>query len=289
MLVKFTKMHGAGNDYVYFDCTKRMLQNPEKLAIKLSDRHFGIGGDGIVLICNSDVADFRMRMFNSDGSEGKICGNALICIGKYVHDNGLTDKLDITVETLAGIKNLKMSCFVKDGPVDNVSVDMGKAILDPALIPIKAEKHIRIPVVMPDDKIFHGTAVSMGNPHMVFFMKPTEYPDFPDFDMFETYGRFIENHEMFPDRTNVEFIKVKDEKNLSMRVWERGSGETLACGSGTCASVVAAVLNGFCIYGVEVCVNLKGGKIYVTYNDDGTVLMRGKGTTVYSGTIRLVV
>jgi diaminopimelate epimerase len=288
MLVKFTKMHGAGNDYIYFDCTKREFSDPEKAAVKLSDRHFGIGGDGIVLICSSDVADFKMRMFNSDGSEGKICGNALICIGKYVHDNELTDKTELTIETLAGIKKLTLSCFVKGGPVDNVTVEMGKAILEPENIPIIAEKHIRIPIVMPDGKIFHGTAVSMGNPHMVFFMKPNEYPDFPEFEQFETYGRFIENNEIFPDRTNVEFIKVRDEKNISMRVWERGAGETLACGSGTCASVVAAVLNGFCIYGVEVCVNVKGGKLYVTYNDDGSVIMRGKGTTVFTGTMRMV-
>jgi diaminopimelate epimerase len=288
MLVKFTKMHGAGNDYVYFDCTKRMLHNPEKLAVKLSDRHFGIGGDGIVLICNSDVADFKMRMFNSDGSEGKMCGNAVICIGKYVLDNELTDKKEITVETLSGIKKLKMSCFVEGGPVDTVSVDMGKAIITPEDIPIVAERHIRIPMVMPDDRIFHGTAVSMGNPHMVFFMKPTEFPDFPEFDQFETYGRYVEHHEMFPDRTNVEFVKVKDEKNITMRVWERGTGETLACGTGTCAAVVAAVLNGFCIYGVEVCVNVKGGKLFVTYYDDGQVIMRGKGNTVFTGTIRLV-
>jgi diaminopimelate epimerase len=288
MLVKFTKMHGAGNDYIYFDCTKRMLKNPEKVAVKLSDRHFGIGGDGIVLICNSDVADFKMRMFNSDGSEGKMCGNAVICIGKYVLDNGLTDKKEITIETLSGIKKLKMTCFVEGGPVDTVSVDMGKAIITPADIPVIAERHIRIPMVMPDDRIFHGTAVSMGNPHMVFFMKPTEFPDFPEFEQFETYGRYVERHEMFPDRTNVEFVKVKDEKNITMRVWERGTGETLACGTGTCAAVVASVLNGFCIYGVEVCVNVKGGKLFVTYNDDGTVIMRGKGNTVFTGTVRLL-
>lgn len=271
-------MHGIGNDYIYFDCTENEIDNPEKLAIKLSDRHFGVGGDGIVLIMKSDVADFRMRMFNIDGSEGKMCGNASRCIGKFVHDKGLTDKQVVTLETLGGIKilNLKLNSANK---VELVTVDMGKAELNPSKIPVKFSKERlvgeTVNIAGTTRKI---TAVSMGNPHCVIF----EDGDVNNLEL-EKIGPSYENDVLFPERVNTEFVNVIDEKTLKMRVWERGSGETMACGTGACAVAVAAVENGICKKDTDITVKLTGGDLIINYKSDGTVFMTGPATFVFDG------
>lgn len=274
-MLKFTKMHGIGNDYIYFDCTKNELPEPEKLAVKLSDRHKGVGGDGIILIMKSDIADFRMRMFNADGSEGKMCGNGTRCIAKYVFDRGLTDKEEFTLETLAGIKKIKV--FPENGKVKTVSVDMGAPVLDAKDVPVISDVS---PVINApfetENGVFNVTAVSMGNPHGVIF---TQTP-VREIDV-EKLGRPLENHPAFPDRANIEFINVLSKTELDMRVWERGSGETLACGTGACAAVVAACENGYCDKDTEVCVHLLGGDLYITYSD--TVIMRGPAEFVFDG------
>lgn len=278
--MKFTKMHGTGNDYIYINCFKEKVENPSELSKKLSHRHFGIGGDGIVLIMPSDKADFRMRIFNADGSEAMMCGNASRCIGKYVYDYGLTDKTEVTLETNSGIKHLSLS--VVDGKVSEVTVDMGKAILKPREIPIDADgdTYINQPITVAG-KNLRVTCVSMGNPHAVYFV------DDVDAVPLEQYGAKFENHPLFPDRVNSEFIKVIDKNTLQMRVWERGSGETFACGTGACASAVAAVLNGYCDIDSEVTVHLKGGDLKITYQKDGTVIMKGAAVKVFDGEIDL--
>jgi len=281
--LKFTKMHGAGNDYIYVNCFEETVENPEELAIKLSHRRFGIGSDGLILIMPSEKADFRMRMFNADGSEGIMCGNGTRCIGKYVYDNSLTDKKEVTLETLAGIKVLKL--FTDDNnKVTSVTVDMGKAILNPIDIPVKSNLDLFInqPVEV-DGKVYNMTCVSMGNPHAVIFM-PKDTIDNLDL---EKIGSKFENHEIFPDRVNTEFVEVLDNHTLKMRVWERGSGETLACGTGTCATVVASVLNGYCNYDEEILVHLRGGDLKITYKKDGTVFMTGGATKVFDGVVDL--
>lgn len=276
--MKFTKMHGIGNDYVYVNCFEEKVDDPEKVSIFVSDRHFGIGSDGLVLIMPSDKADFRMRMFNADGSEGNMCGNATRCIGKYVYDNHLTDKTEITLETRSGIK--KLTLYPENGKVQTVLVDMGKAILDPALIPVKSEgsEFISKPVEV-DGKTVTMTAVSMGNPHAV------TYVDDVDSLELEKIGPAFENHPLFPERVNTEFAKIIDDSTVQMRVWERGSGETWACGTGACATAVASVKNGYFPYDKEITVKLRGGDLYITYKSDGTVLMRGPATTVFTGEI----
>ena len=228
MKLNFTKMHGCGNDYIYFNCFEQEVMEPESLSIRLSDRHFGIGGDGIVLICPSEVADAKMRMFNADGSEGKMCGNATRCIGKYVYEKGMTDKTHFTLETLGGIKTLDLT--VKDGIVEEVSVDMGKAIFEAKEIPVISDKNevVSEPLTV-DGREWKITCVSMGNPHCVIFTDVIK--DMP----LEKIGPKFENHPMFPERINTEFVEYVDETHLKMRVWERGSGETLACGTGACA------------------------------------------------------
>lgn len=272
----FTKMHGIGNDYVYFDCTKEMIENPEALAVKLSDRHTGVGGDGIILILPSDKADFRMRMFNADGSEGKMCGNGTRCIAKYVYDRGLTDKTEITLETLGGIKHI--SIFAENGKAKSISVDMGAPILEAKAIPVIWNKDRVINEKYTLNGIdYRFTCVSMGNPHVVIYVDDTM--SFP----LETVGPEIENLAIFPEKVNVEFIKVINEHTLEMRVWERGSGETMACGTGACASVVASVLNGICKKGQEITVKLRGGDLHITY--DNTVIMRGPAAFVFDGTL----
>lgn len=281
--MKFTKMHGAGNDYIYINCFEETVENPEELSIKLSNRHFGIGADGLILIMSSKVADFRMRMFNNDGSEGIMCGNGTRCIGKYVYDNHLTNKKEITLETLAGIKTLKL--FTNDSnKVTSVTVDMGKAILKPSEIPVKSnlDTFINQPVDV-NGTTYNMTCVSMGNPHAVIFM-PKDTIDNLDL---EKIGKYFENHEIFPNRVNTEFVEVWDNHTLKMRVWERGSGETLACGTGTCATVVASVLNGYCNYDEEILVHLRGGDLKVTYKKDGTVLMTGNAIKVFDGEIEI--
>ncbi|SDW40424.1 diaminopimelate epimerase [Lachnospiraceae bacterium KHCPX20] len=278
--MKFTKMHGCGNDYVYVDCTKEPLENPEKVAVYVSDRHFGIGSDGLILIGSSDIADFEMIMYNADGSRGEMCGNGIRCVAKYVYDFGLTDKEEITVETLAGIKTLKMS--VSDGKVDSVLVDMGSPKLLCSQIPVifPDETMINQPMEV-DGNIFKATAVSMGNPHCVIFTdEDVRTIDLPQI------GPLFEHHATFPKRVNTEFANILDRENIRMRVWERGSGETLACGTGACATAVAAVLNG--LTEQTVSLHLLGGVLKITYDKEADrVYMSGPATTVFSGEIDL--
>ncbi len=276
--MKFSKMHGIGNDYVYVNCFKETVENPEAVSIFVSDRRFGIGSDGLILIMPSDKADFRMRIFNADGSEAMMCGNGTRCVGKYVYDHGMTDKTDITLETNSGIKYLKL--FVKDGKVDSVTVDMGKAILKPRDIPVDSDLDLFVaqPVEVAG-KEYKITAVSMGNPHAIVYVDDVDSLDL------EKIGSDFENHKLFPNRVNTEFIKVIDDKTLQMRVWERGSGETFACGTGACASVVSSVLNNYCKYDEEVLVHLRGGDLRITYRKDGTVMMTGPATQVFDGEI----
>ncbi len=275
--MRFTKMHGLGNDYIYFNCMKECPDDPEDLSKRLSDRHFGIGSDGLVLIMPSEVADFRMRMFNSDGSEAEMCGNASRCVGKYVYDNGLTDKTALTLETLAGIKKLWLT--VEDGRVEQVRVDMGEPVLKPANIPVQSTKELFIsePVTIKD-RVFHVTCVSMGNPHAVAYIDNVD--GFP----LEVYGPVMETHELYPRKINSEFVEVIDRKTLKMRVWERGAGETLACGTGACAVTVATVLNGLCDR--KVTVKLLGGDLTVEWNEnDNHVYMTGPAVKVFEGEI----
>lgn len=281
--MKFTKMHGIGNDYIYVNCFNETIENPEELSIKLSNRHFGIGGDGLILIMPSKVADFKMRMFNDDGSEGKMCGNGTRCIGKYVYDNHLTDKKEITLETLSGIKTLKLYTN-QDNEVTSVTVDMGKAILKSSEVPVKSnlDTFINQPVNV-NGVTYNMTCVSMGNPHAVIFMPKNTIDNLN----LEKIGKYFENHEIFPDRVNTEFVEVWDNHTLKMRVWERGSGETLACGTGTCAVVVASVLNGYCNYDDQILVHLRGGDLNVTYKKDGSVFMTGSATKVFDGEIEI--
>ncbi len=276
--MKFTKMHGIGNDYIYVNCFEEKVENPEQVSIYVSDRHKGIGSDGLVMIMPSDKADFRMRIFNADGSEAMMCGNATRCIGKYVYDKGLTDKTEITLETNSGIKYLKL--FPENGKVEFVEVDMGKTILVPKDIPVKSDKDrfISEPVAV-DGKEYKITCVSMGNPHAIVYLDGVDELEL------EKIGPSFENHELFPDRINTEFIEVIDRTNLKMRVWERGSGETFACGTGACASVVSSVLNGFCDKGTEVTVHLRGGDLRITYNEDETVIMKGPATLICDGDV----
>ena len=278
--MKFTKMQGLGNDYIYINCTKgyESIENPGELSKKLSDRHFGIGGDGIILICDSVLADFKMRMFNKDGSESEMCGNGIRCVGKYVYDFGLTKKNNITIETLAGIKNLKLN--ISKGKVESVCVDMGEPILEPNKIPLKCDNNKNIiELNLLDNKfIFH--CVSMGNPHAI-----TVIDDIKNFDV-NKFGKLVESDYHFPKKTNVEFIQILDTNNIKMRVFERGSGETLACGTGACASVVSCVLNGLTERKVKV--NLLGGFLDIEYNEsDNHVYMTGPAVTVFKGEIEL--
>lgn len=278
--MKFTKMHGIGNDYIYVNCFEETVSDPERLSVKLSDRHFGIGSDGLILICPSEKADFRMRMFNADGSEGIMCGNGTRCIGKYVYDHKMTDKTEITLETLGGIKNIKL--YPENGLVKTAEVDMGEAILKPADIPIAADgdAYINKPITAGDMNV-NITAVSMGNPHAVVFM---DKDTVDDLDL-EKIGPYFENHPLFPQRVNTEFIEVLSENTLKMRVWERGSGETWACGTGACAAAAAACLNGYCRRNSEITVKLKGGDLSIIWRNDGHVIMRGPAVTVFEGEI----
>ena len=276
--MKFTKMQGIGNDYVYVNCFEETVADPERVSEIISDRHFGIGADGLVLIMPSDKADFRMRMFNADGSEGNMCGNATRCIGKFVYDNHLTDKTSITLETRSGIK--KLTLYPENGKVKTVLVDMGKAVLKPADIPmnVSGDTFINKPITVDGKEVFI-TAVSMGNPHAV------TYVDDVDSLELEKIGPSFENHPLFPERVNTEFIKILDESTMQMSVWERGSGETWACGTGACAATAASVLNGYFPHDKEITVKLRGGDLFITYKSDGTVLMRGPAETVFTGEI----
>jgi diaminopimelate epimerase len=277
--MKFTKMHGTGNDYIYVNGLVENIENPAEFAIKYSDRHKGIGSDGLVIILASDTCDFRMRMFNADGSESEMCGNASRCIGKYVYDKGLTNKTTLTLETLAGIKVLQL--FVSDDQkVEKVTVDMGEPILETSLIPVTSGKNRMIdePVVFSSEIQYNITAVSMGNPHAVIFTKKILQLDLPN------TGPVIENAAIFPRRTNTEFIEVLSDNYIKMRVWERGSGETMACGTGACASVVAGVLNG--LISRRTTVELLGGELTIEWKEeDNHVYLTGGATTVFEGEI----
>ncbi len=274
--VKFTKMHGIGNDYVYINCFEQQIENPSELAIKMSPRRFSVGADGVILICPSDVADAKMRMFNLDGSEGKMCGNGIRCVGKFVYDNGIAQKDTITIETLSGIKTLEITA--REGKAESITVDMGKAEFLPEKIPAIADcSKIVDTAVTVGGKEYNITALSMGNPHAVVFCDEIDNLNL------EKIGPDFEHHEMFPEQVNTEFIRVIDQNTLQMRVWERGSGETFACGTGACAAAVAAVENGYCKYDREIRVCLVGGDLFIMYKSDGTVFMRGGATTVFDG------
>ncbi len=279
--LRFTKMHGISNDYVYISTFDQPEEDWEQLAIRLSDRRTGIGGDGIILVCPSEVADAKMRIFNADGSEGKMCGNGIRCVGKFVYDKGLVppDKTTVTIDTLSGIKTLELT--VRDGKVQSARVDMGAAILSPAAIPVNydGDRMIDAPLTV-DGKEWNVTAVSMGNPHCVTFV------DDVDSLALEKLGPHFENHSIFPERVNTEFVRVIDDHTLQMRVWERGSGETWACGTGACATAVAACLNGYCKKGDDITVHLRGGDLVIRYTDD-TVIMTGPASTVFEGEVEI--
>lgn len=276
--MKFTKMHGIGNDYIYVNCMKETVENPSKLAVKLSDRHFGIGSDGLILIRPSKKADFEMEMYNADGSRGEMCGNGIRCVGKYVYEKGLTDKTSVDIETLAGIKHLEFT--VKNQKVEAVCVEMGKPEFAAEKIPVLSDTKevINSPLIV-NGKEYSVTCVSVGNPHCVVFLKE----DVRELDLKEI-GPFFENHKNFPKRINTEFINVLDEKTLRMRVWERGSGETMACGTGACAAAAAAVVNG--LTKEDVTVHLLGGDLTIKWNrKEDRIYMTGEAAEVYEGEI----
>lgn len=274
--IRFTKMHGISNDYIYINCMNGQPECPPQLSIEMSDRHTGVGGDGIILICPSEIADFKMRIFNADGSGAKMCGNGSRCVGKYVYDKGLTDKTRVTLETLSGIKVLDL--HLRDGEVETVTVDMGEPVLAPAEIPVTFDGESMIgSLVVSGGCEYRLTAVSMGNPHGVIF------GDDPDSLLLENIGPGLECHPMWPDRANIEFATVLSPSEIKMRVWERGSGETMACGTGACATVVAAALNG--LTGRTVTVHLRGGDLSIEWRPgDNHVYMTGGATTVFEGT-----
>ena len=277
--MKFTKMQGCGNDYVYVDCTKELINNIPETARVVSDRHFGIGSDGLILIRASENADFMMDMYNQDGSRSSMCGNGIRCVAKYVYDYGLTNKNKIQIETLCGIKELDLT--VEDGRVTYVTVNMGEPILKPMLIPVISDQEIVLKQpISVGNTIYDITCVSMGNPHAVVFVEDTKCIAIEDI------GPLFEHHEIFPERTNTEFVHVVDRNTIDMRVWERGSGETLACGTGACASVMACILNGFTEH--EVTVRLLGGDLFIRYDEKkNVVFMTGPAVTVFEGEIQL--
>ncbi|ANU55234.1 diaminopimelate epimerase [Acutalibacter muris] len=277
--LKFTKMHGCGNDYVYFDCFSQNIEDPETLSIRLSDRHKGVGGDGIIMVCPSDIADGRMRIFNADGSEAMMCGNGIRCVAKFLYDTGLAHKKHLEIDTLSGVKYCDI--IEKNGEAVAVTVDMGRAELVPG----------RIPVSLPGERIvgetvsvaggeYEVTCVSMGNPHCVLFGG-----DPMELDL-ETVGPRFEKDPIFPQGVNTEFIEVIDSHTLKMRVWERGSGETMACGTGACAAAVAACLNGYCKMGEDITVHLRGGDLVINYTDE-RVRMTGEAVKVFDGEIEV--
>lgn len=274
---EFSKMQGLGNDYVYVDCTKSMIQDVNETARKVSDRHFGIGSDGLVLICSSDKADFTMSMYNSDGTQAEMCGNAIRCVGKYVYDRGLTNKTEVSIETLAGIKKLQLK--IENGEVKTVRVNMGSPGLDPKNIPINSEldRFIQEPVDV-DGREYLVTGISMGNPHAVTFVDDTDSIEI------EKIGPKFENHPIFPKRINTEFVTVINRKTVKMRVWERGAGETLACGTGACAAMAACNLSG--LIDDEADIILLGGKLHIEWDkENNTIYMTGPAEFVFDGKI----
>ena len=277
--MKFTKMQGIGNDYVYVNCFEEQIENPSEVAVKVSDRHFAVGSDGLIMICPSKVADFEMEMYNADGSRGEMCGNGIRCVGKYVYDYGLTDKTSVSVETLAGIKYLEL--FVEDGKVKRIRVDMGSPELNPAHIPIVADGDMVVNApILVDGVEYRMTGVSMGNPHAVVFMDDVKGLKI------EEIGPKFEWHTCFPKRVNTEFVRVIDRNTVEMRVWERGSGETLACGTGACAVAVACILNG--LTEEKVTVKLLGGDLEIEWNRaENKVYMTGPAEVSFEGEIFL--
>ena len=278
--MKFTKMHGIGNDYVYVNCFEERVEDPSWAARYVSPRRTGVGSDGLILIAPSKIADCRMIMYNADGSEGAMCGNGIRCVAKYVYDHGIVRKDHMSVETKSGIKQLELT--VEDGKAVYVKVNMGDAVLKPSEIPVQAEGEDFIArQIEAGGKNYTVTCVSMGNPHCVVFTEGIDGIDL------EKTGPLFENHPLFPDRINTEFVEVLDDHTLKMRVWERGSGETISCGTGTCAATVAAVLNGHCPRGEEIEVRIRGGALYDTYLENGEVLMKGPATEVFQGEIEI--
>ncbi|MDE7122174.1 MAG: diaminopimelate epimerase [Oscillospiraceae bacterium] len=290
--MKFTKMHGIGNDYVYVNCFEETVDDPVQLSILVSDRRKGIGSDGLILILPSDKADCRMRIFNADGSEAMMCGNGIRCVGKYAYDHGIVTKPELFVETNSGIKHIRLQ--TQDHKAIGATVDMGKAILKPELIPmipeyaknpenpeisenLNPENFIRQELSV-DGQTYLATAVSMGNPHCVIFLED----DVQTLDL-ETIGSLFEFHKAFPERVNTEFVNILDDHTVKMRVWERGSGETMACGTGACAVAVASVLNGYCRQEQPITVKLSGGDLQIVYHTDQTVTMTGSATEVFTG------
>lgn len=278
--IPFTKMQGTGNDYIYIDCTKEEILKPEEIApfsVKFSDRHFGIGSDGVILIKPSDTCDFFMDMYNADGSRGKMCGNGIRCVSKYVFDKGLTKKTSLTIETLSGDKHISLS--VENGKAVRVTVNMGRPILDTDKIPVLwSDKRLINEAIAVGGRLFNITAVSMGNPHAVVYVKGVETLPL------EQMGPLFEKHKLFPESVNTEFVEIVDRSHLRMRVWERGSGETMACGTGACATVVASVLNGFCDRRATVILN--GGELNIFWNEDtDEVIMEGPAAISFEGEV----
>lgn len=283
--MKFTKMQGLGNDYVYVNCLQEKIKNPQEVAAYVSDRHFGIGSDGLIMINPSEIADFEMEMYNADGSRSEMCGNGIRCVGKYVYDFGLTDKTSVSIETLGGVKFLELT--VEHGKVSMVTVDMGAPQFQPADIPIVAagEQVVNEPIDV-NGRQYYITGISMGNPHAVVYIdNMEEMKDLENLNL-ETIGPAFEHHIRFPKRINTEFVKVIDRSTVQMRVWERGSGETLACGTGACAVAVASCLNGYTDN--KVTVKLLGGDLQIEWDQRrNKVYMTGPAVVVYDGTIEL--
>lgn len=279
MGIHFTKMHGTGNDYVYINAFEEKVEDAAALAVRVSDRHFGVGSDGLILIAPSGTADCRMIMYNADGSEGAMCGNGIRCVAKYAYEHGIVRKPRVSIETKSGVRELALT--VEDERVTYVQVNMGRAELRPSEIPVRAEgeSFVAQPLTVAGEN-YSATCVSMGNPHCVIFMSGIDQLDL------EKIGPMFEHHALFPDRINTEFVEVLDDHTIRMRVWERGSGETISCGTGTCASVVASVLNGYCRRGEEIEVQIRGGKLYDTYLENDEVLMRGPAVTVFEGELK---
>ena len=280
MKMEFSKMHGCGNDYVYVNCMEKEVPNPGAVSEYVSHRRFGIGSDGLILIMPSDKADFRMRMFNADASEGKMCGNGIRCVAKYVYDKGLTDKTTFTVETLSGIKTINVT--LKDGKVEEATVEMGKPLFKCTDIPMISDHFVFVDqgLVIAEDVVYNGTAVFTGTPHFVTFVDDVDSLDL------EKLGPLFEHHKLFPEGVNTEFVQVIDKNTVKFRVWERGSGETWACGTGACAVAVTCVtLNNAGKRGEELTVIAKGGVLKITYAKDDSIIMKGPATLVFDGVI----
>jgi len=278
--ISFTKMQGIGNDYIYIDCTKEEILKQDEItpfAIRFSDRHFGIGSDGVILIKPSETGDFFMDMYNADGSRGKMCGNGIRCVAKYVYEKGLTKKTEIAIETLSGVKQLSLA--IENGKAERITVNMGKPILETDKIPVLwSDKNLFNEAIAVGGKLYNITAVSMGNPHAVVYVKGIETLPV------DKMGPLFEKHKLFPESVNTEFVEIIDRTHLRMRVWERGSGETMACGTGACATVVASVLNGFSDRKATVILN--GGELNITWREDsGDVIMEGPAEICFEGEV----